>query len=243
MSKTFFKAVGNYVSTMGALVLAYGFYFGSGRFAHLFEGTHSFPSLGLAFTTGEAMTAIFWTYAALLPFYYAFEKDESSASRFVRGIWQRRFDEGWKKSGREIALKAFFVPLMVGWMFSHASFAFNGTEQYFFSGGWNWNLLTDVAFFSYLFQTVLFVDVFFFTAGYLIESSKLGNRIVSVDPTASGWLVCLLCYPPFNSATNSFLGWYSSDSPVLQNSPAVTLVLNVLIVALMAIYASASAAL
>lgn len=173
MSKTFLKAVRNYASTMVALGLAYGFYIGSGRFGHLFEGTHSFPSLGLAFTTQEAMTAIFWTYAALLPAYYAFEKDESSASRFFRGIWRKKFDEDWKKSGREIALKAFFIPLMVGWMFSHASFAVNGTERYFFSGEWNWSTVATVPFFTYLFQAVLFVDVFFFTAGYLMESSKL----------------------------------------------------------------------
>lgn len=243
MSKRFSNAVRNYAATMGFLSLAYAFYFGSGRFEHLYQGSHSFPALGLTFTTETAFMAIFWAYAALLPIYYAFEKGESSASRFVRGIWRKDFGEEWKKSGRELALKAFFAPLMIGWMLSHASQAFIGTEQYFFSGDVDWKSLSTVPFFVYLFQAVLFADVFFFTAGYLVESEKLGNRIVSVDPTVSGWLVCLMCYPPFNGATNSFLGWYSSDSPILQQSPSLTLVLNALIVGLMAFYAYASVAL
>ncbi|MFB0965676.1 MAG: isoprenylcysteine carboxylmethyltransferase family protein [Patescibacteria group bacterium] len=243
MSKRFREAARNYASTMAFLFLTYGFYWGSGRFAHLFTGKHVFPAFDMALTTDAAFVAIIWTYAAVLPLYYAFERGESSAYRFFKGFLKRDFGEEWKKAGRSLALKAFFAPLMIGWTLSHASQSVIGIERYFFSGNLDWNALTTVPFFAFAFQAVLFADVFFFTAGYLLEAGILKNRIVSVDPTVSGWVVCLLCYPPFNGATNTVLGWYSSDTPVLADSPSVTLVLNALVVSLMAFYAYASVAL
>ena len=38
------------------------------------------------------------------------------------------------------------------------------------------------------------------------ESKKLKNEIRSVDATTSGWLVCIICYPPFNFFVASIFG-------------------------------------
>jgi protein-S-isoprenylcysteine O-methyltransferase Ste14 len=96
--------------------------------------------------------------------------------------------------------------------------------------------------FWFLLQSIIFLDVFFFTIGYLIELPRLRNEIRSVDPTWLGWTVALLCYPPFNQITAALVGWQSSDFPRF-DEPAVHLALNILLLALMAIYSSASVAL
>jgi protein-S-isoprenylcysteine O-methyltransferase Ste14 len=100
----------------------------------------------------------------------------------------------------------------------------------------------NAAGFWFLFQVIVFVDVLFFTVGYLIEHPRLNNQIRSVDPTWLGWAVALACYPPMNDVTASILGWNSEEFPQFE-SPSVHLALNFLLLGLMAIYASASVAL
>ncbi len=96
--------------------------------------------------------------------------------------------------------------------------------------------------FWFLFQVILFLDVSFFTVGYLVESPRLGNQIRSVDPTLVGWAAALLCYPPFNSFTAMVIGSQSSEFPQFDN-PTLHVLLNVLNLVLMAGFASASVAL
>jgi protein-S-isoprenylcysteine O-methyltransferase Ste14 len=96
--------------------------------------------------------------------------------------------------------------------------------------------------FWFLFQVILFLDVFFFTIGYLVEMPVLKNQIRSVDPTLLGWAVALACYPPFNNVTSSIMGWTPIDFPQFE-TPVVHVSVNFLLLSLMAIYTSASVAL
>ena len=96
--------------------------------------------------------------------------------------------------------------------------------------------------FWFAMQLILFFDVAFFTAGYLVEMPKLGNEIRSVDPTWLGWMAALLCYPPFNSITAAIIGSTVSDFPQF-DSPLAHIALNLMLLLLMALYASASVAL
>lgn len=57
----------------------------------------------------------------------------------------------------------------------------------------------DTYFFWTAFTIILFMDVFFFTIGYLVEAPFLKNTIKSVEPTVIGWIVAIICYPPLNS--------------------------------------------
>ncbi len=50
------------------------------------------------------------------------------------------------------------------------------------------------------------IDLAVFSFGYLTELSILNNKIRSVETTPLGIFFCLLCYPPFFSTVNSFLG-------------------------------------
>jgi len=88
-------------------------------------------------------------------------------------------------------------------------------------------------------QIILVVDLGLFTIGYLVEMPRLKNEIRSVDPTLLGWAAALLCYPPFNALTGRILGSNVSDFPRFDD-PTAHLSLNLLLLALMAAYASAS---
>lgn len=177
---------------------------------------------------------------------------ESKSLRVIRFLTGRlragpsgqrwRWDEPTKLALRITALKCFFGPLMAvalmhfcmnAW--SNANSILQESEQGF------WYLFNRYGFWFGI-QLILFVDVLMFTLGYMIESRRLGNEIRSVDPTWVGCLAALICYPPFNSVSSVVLGSVRSDFPQFDD-PTLHVVLNLAILVLMAIYASASVAL
>jgi protein-S-isoprenylcysteine O-methyltransferase Ste14 len=145
-----------------------------------------------------------------------------------------------------VLLKAFFAPLMVIWLFNHtALMLIHGSELItrWDQPGTEWLALFNAHGFWFAFKLILFLDVFFFTLGYLVELPALKNEIRSVDPTLLGWGVALACYPPFNGMTAMvFGGGYSADFPQF-NQPAIHVAANTLLLGLMVIYTSASIAL
>jgi Isoprenylcysteine carboxyl methyltransferase (ICMT) family. len=141
-------------------------------------------------------------------------------------------------------LKGFYGPLMVKSLMVFCMGAWGNGRGLLHVGLGNASLLSIFDRFGYFFlmQAILFVDVFFFTVGYLVESPRLRNEIRSVDPTLLGWTAALMCYPPFNFLTAHVLGTQRSDFPQFDD-PTVHMALNLLLLTLMGIYASASAAL
>ncbi|MFO1032583.1 MAG: hypothetical protein U1E15_00220 [Hyphomicrobiales bacterium] len=119
----------------------------------------------------------------------------------------RQFLLGW-------LVKGFFAPLMIVFASGDLGrilgqdFAASFAEQ----GGW-YNVSYDMLF---------FVDVAFAATGYLCTLKLFDAQIRSAEPTAFGWLVCIMCYPPFwDSIRNNFFeydtgqGWggWLSDYP------------------------------
>lgn len=135
---------------------------------------------------------------------------------------------------------------MVVWLFSHTGHMLNHGNALLVAlekSNIDWMILFNTSGFWFLFKLILFLDVFFFTIGYLIELPILKNEIRSVDPTLLGWIVALASYPPFNSITATiFGGGYAADFPQFSH-PILHLSANVFLLGLMAIYASASVAL
>lgn len=86
------------------------------------------------------------------------------------------------------------------------------------------------------------IDTAFFTFGYLIQHKRLGNVVKSVEPTLFGWMIALVCYPPFNSVTGNYLGWYSNDNFTYTN-PSIDILAKVLIILLIGVYTWASTSL
>ncbi len=62
-------------------------------------------------------------------------------------------------------------------------------------------------FFLLLFHLLFTIDVGIAVIGYSIASRWLFNRTKSVDATLSGWMIALICYPPFNTITTQFFGY------------------------------------
>jgi protein-S-isoprenylcysteine O-methyltransferase Ste14 len=145
---------------------------------------------------------------------------------------------------RVTLLKAFFGPLMAMSLMGFCMSALNNGRILVdaFGGGLDALPAFNRWGFWFLLQLILFVDVAIFTVGYLVETRRLGNQIRSVDPTWLGWAAALLCYPPFNTFTAMILGAQHSDFPQFESATA-HLALNALLLALMAVYASASVAL
>lgn len=141
-------------------------------------------------------------------------------------------------------LKAFFAPLMAMSLMVFCMGALAHGHAIVMTGASADELQTlfDRHGFWFLMQLILFVDVLVFTIGYLVELPRLRNEIRSVDPTLLGWASALLCYPPFNTLTGAILGSQVTDFPRFDD-PTSHLALNLLLLLLMAVYASASVAL
>lgn len=219
---------------------------------------HQVAWRGNEFSYLEILQSFALIYALILMFFYGLERSPrpsksiwclqalKRAVRSPRRFWQ----EGWTKNERlgvlSILLKGFFAPLMVVWLFDHSLTLLNNGEVLF--DIWKDHVhsgqsLLGTESYWFLFRLILFVDVFFFTIGYLVELPVLKNEIRSVDPTLLGWAVALACYPPFNGLTGSVFGWQASDFPQFTNYPTIHIVANSLLLILMAVYSWASIAL
>lgn len=58
-----------------------------------------------------------------------------------------------------------------------------------------------------LIHVFLTIDTGLAIIAYTVSTRWLGNRVQSIDMTASGWAAALLCYPPFNDALSQFIGY------------------------------------
>jgi protein-S-isoprenylcysteine O-methyltransferase Ste14 len=87
-------------------------------------------------------------------------------------------------------VKIFFVPYLVSWVINNTFHQFNISKSFTF------DLATINAWLVALF---IYIDTTIFCFGYVFEFDFLKNKIKSVEPTLFGWMVCLWCYPPFNT--------------------------------------------
>lgn len=103
--------------------------------------------------------------------------------RSFRWAEQRAFLLAW-------LVKIAFVPFMYGALVMAAEQLVSTHLQ-----------LTPARVIGWLFMFGLVFDLIIGTSGYLFASKLLGNEVRSTDSTWSGWLVCMVCYPPL-------LGWF-----------------------------------
>jgi protein-S-isoprenylcysteine O-methyltransferase Ste14 len=216
---------------------------------------HLYGPPDVAFTGSAFLIVAALAYAALLCAWYLLEPwpEVSKSLRFVRLAWRCArapvacFRQGLDRDDRvallATLLKGFFAPLMLHSLMTFFMAALDNVTA-LATGADEFGLLGLFNRYGYwlAMQVILFVDVGIFTVGYLVESKRLGNEIRSVDPTIVGWLAALMCYPPFNLVSAELLGSPVSDFPHFED-PTVHVALNVVLLGLMGIYASASVAL
>lgn len=136
-------------------------------------------------------------------------------------------------------VKAFFFPLMLGFFLEHWQTLIPELQRAAASGQFFIALWDNLHFI--LFQSIFFIDTIIFGAAYLFESKHLGNEIKSVDPNPSGWLVALICYPPFTAGISQLLPLYKSEAWI--ESAFVLDLFNWLMLVVFVIYLWASIAL
>lgn len=143
-------------------------------------------------------------------------------------------------------VKFFYIPLMLSWSTNHLTSLLQNISvvllqkadfyqnfKFFFD---------DYLFWSYM-NLIIFIDVFIFCVGYMVESRFLKNTIRSVEPTLFGWMVTLICYPPFNTVVGFVFPWQSKDHLDFFGNFWTNFTLNMLIIVAMTIYVWASVAL
>jgi len=209
-----------------------------------------------SYTGAEFLAAGASLYVALLAVHFLSARNSkvSKSLRFLRVVaaflrapvrtWRAGLSPDDRLAVLTTLLKAFFAPLMAMSLMVFCVGAFEHGSAIVASGAFSdgFRALFDRHGFWFMIQAMLFVDVLVFTVGYLVESPTVRNEIRSVDPTWLGWTAALLCYPPFNTFTSWILGQPVSDFPRFDD-PTAHLTLNILLLALMAVYTSASVAL
>lgn len=219
---------------------------------------HRIAWIGKEFSYWEILQIAMVSYSCLLLVYYLIEKSPGISKSIKcleaikriasspRKVWHAGLGKDERLGLLSVLLKGFFAPLMVVWLFDHTATLLNNGMHLVHGwqdSGFSARALIGTEGYWFLFRLILFVDVFFFTLGYLIELPLLKNEIRSVDPTLFGWAVALACYPPFNGLTGSIFGWHSSDFPQFVDYPMLHLTANLLLLGLMALYSWASLAL
>jgi hypothetical protein len=143
-----------------------------------------------------------------------------------------------------VLVKLFYVPLMLNFVFGNFFSVKKIVLQEPFL-----NIVNHISVANFnntiyplLFSLFMLVDTLIFAFGYMFEANFLNNKVRSVEPTILGWIVTVLCYPPFNSVTSYYLNWYANDYPLLGNE-YLTLLLRLTLLSLFGIYVWASLAL
>lgn len=135
------------------------------------------------------------------------------------------------------AIKAFFLPLMFVYVTNDLV------------GLWTAPFLPSPLDFEHIFPRLLdllyLIDVLLAVIAYALTLRVVDSHIRSVEPMLGGWLVCLICYPPFNGVTGHFLQ-YDQDGlfwgKVFAPWPALYVLWGSVILFLVAVYAWSTAA-
>jgi len=151
--------------------------------------------------------ALLWLpFALVAPLYIAYVDSRMSepedglfyAGLFATGQWQ---GIAWPAFGQYCLgwlVKGFFLPMMLSFFLGNLRWFFDiwveGEIYAFFQ------TLSNEDFFKLYkvsFQFLYTIDVAWACAGYFLTLKLLDSHIRSTEPTGWGWLVCLVCYPPF----------------------------------------------
>ncbi|MBZ0188561.1 MAG: hypothetical protein K8F91_20115 [Candidatus Obscuribacterales bacterium] len=149
-----------------------------------------------------------------------------------------------KNAFRGLIVKGFFIPIMVisciHWWKKWEIDA-GGAVSAFLQFQANMPVLAECLnlVFMSIIDLFLVIDVTIAMLGYLTSCRILDTQIVSAEPTAFGWFVALICYPPFNlffetlAWSHMFLAWPES---LFVDHPIIATAVSTLIVVLVGIY-------
>lgn len=153
-----------------------------------------------------------------------------------RGFWAAQ---------RGLLVKLYFLPVMTVFLVGNA-----GNFEYAVRGALlhqgsaldmvRLGLLWDMAF-----HGMYLVDVALAVLGYIVALRLFDTHIRSTDPTLSGWVVALACYPPFTQLMDLYLGYRGGEhswSGTLAGAPLVLLLVGGMALFLLGVYTLATVA-
>jgi protein-S-isoprenylcysteine O-methyltransferase Ste14 len=171
-----------------------------------------------------------------------FFKVVSNSDKIFKEKWVN-FTEDEQVNALFLLVKIFFTPLLLHFAFANYE-SLIGTFTAFQNdqNPVDFQVYFNVILFPLILSFLLLIDTICFLLGYLTESDFLGNRIRSVDSTWLGWLVALMCYPPFNDVSGQYFPGGGGDYIIFWDNN-LTFWFRILILLLYAVYTSASLAL
>ena len=190
----------------------------------------------------KTLNYLYFGYLLIAPLFYYFYADAETTNKSylaIRGI-AKYFSDFYRhekyaqlEKQEKVAIlfmlvKVFYLPTMLGFFFSQSRYFIDNYNNF------QWYVFSLALIFS--------VDTFIFSFGYAFEGKALKNVVKSVEPTLFGWAVTLICYPPFNSFLGRYVEWGANDYVEFWN-PALTTIMRILVIFLLAIYVIASIAL
>ena len=212
-----------------------------------------------------AIFLLYWLFAEYhKPFYTPFFRLAQAAAPFllIFSVPYVYFVDGWQKSPEDVyyrtgrmlmgktdrsamraiavnfrnwLVKAFFLPLMFIFLMEKIEFLTHFSVQ---------NPIPLWQIFEIAFQILYFVDVVFGTLGYITTFTPLDSHIRSSEPTLAGWLVAIICYPPFIDSLlfASYLNYHDSYEwgSWLYGSPILYFLWGQVLVVLLFIYTLAT---
>jgi protein-S-isoprenylcysteine O-methyltransferase Ste14 len=166
-------------------------------------------------TTSKTLEIIFWFYVAFIFIKCAISDEMHTKCYYVvTSIFTfctgHRLTHIEKQACLQTLLKFLFLPFVINILIADSRFLnFKVVDfyiYYFLDPVQRDFMIPNLidAIFRVLFTVVYMFDVVPFVVGYLTDSKLLGNRVKSVDSTVLGWVVCFLCYAPFNTALSAF---------------------------------------
>ncbi len=197
----------------------------------------SYYKENLSPVTQKTLLYFYFAYIVLAPFYYYFFSQDASKSkpyvvlRWVYNSFGKKRNIITKEEKTAILfvlVKLFFLPTMI-------NFAYDNLDSLF-------GLIRNFQWYSFVLTIVFAADTLIFAFGYLFEFRILGNIVKSVEPTFFGWIVALICYPPFNSYAGNFIPWGANDYAKFSNTQ-ITLLVRIVLVFLLLFYLFATLAL
>ncbi|MFT7558917.1 MAG: protein-S-isoprenylcysteine O-methyltransferase Ste14 [Flavobacteriales bacterium] len=124
-------------------------------------------------------------------------------SRFFGVSSRKNFSNIDKKITRGLMVKLFFTPLMTVFfadqfphLVSNMDYLLSGLPEAIASGSYSHHRF-NTDFFNISISFVFSIDVVIAWCGYVFSSRWVNNQTRSAEPSMLGWVVCLICYPPF----------------------------------------------
>lgn len=247
--RTFALAATLALTTVAYVVLShYGLALGGERLLH-FAGSWYAPWFTLYFALCALLLVLGPAYFWLGERFGRWAPEEDDLLALERGyralLGLRAPEAGFWGAQRANLVKFFFLPIMTVFLVGNAANFEGAVRDALLHAGPLLSadflaLAWDVAF-----HAMYLVDVALAVLGYTVALRLMDTHVRSADPTMSGWIVAVACYPPFNQLMDLYLGYRSGEhswSGTLGDRTPLLLALGGAALVLVGIYALATVA-